>query len=71
MSHSGAEWMTAIVAWPGKLIVLAAAASSPDAIYLFGIERSTFEGWVPLALSSALYAAVALIGVMLRATSRR
>jgi hypothetical protein len=70
LSHSGLEWIAAVVAWPGKLVILAVAASSPDAVYRFGIERTTFEGWGPLALSSALYASVALIAVTVRAMRR-
>jgi hypothetical protein len=61
LSYAGIEWLVAVVSWPGNRVLLALAASSPDAIYQFGIERSVFEGGIPLALSVLLYLAAAVV----------
>lgn len=55
-TYATLEWLGALVTWPGKQLLLGIAASSPDAIYLLGIERDIFDGWIPFAISAAVYA---------------
>ena len=55
LSYSTLEWLGAWFSWPGQRVILEVASSSPEAVADFGIDRTTFEGWFPYAISAAIY----------------